>query len=266
MSQIFDFMPGEGPVLVSVPHAGMRIPEAIAKRMTEHALTLPDTDFFVDKLYAAAPVLGCGLIVAEQSRYVVDLNRDPSGTPLYPGADNTELCPLSTFGKAPVYRPGQEPDADEIAARVERDWRPYHDAIDAELARLHAKFGVAVLWDGHSIPSQVPRFFDGRLPDLNLGSASGASADPELTETARAALDGPGMTLVVNGRFKGGYITRRYGRPAEGYHALQLEKAQIAYMDEAPPYLWSASRAAPMIARVERTLRALVAWARTRAR
>jgi N-formylglutamate amidohydrolase len=209
-------------------------------------------------------VLGCGLIVAEQSRYVIDLNRDPSGTPLYPGADNTELCPLSTFGRQPIYRPGQEPDAAEIAERVERDWRPYHDTIEAELAKLKAKFGVAVLWDGHSIPSRVPRFFDGQLPDLNLGSASGASADPSLTETARAALDGPGMTLVVNGRFKGGYITRRYGRPAENVHALQLEKAQIAYMDEAPPYPWSMSRAAPMLARVERTLRALVAWARSR--
>ena len=261
MSETFDFMPGTGPVLVSVPHSGRKIPDAIAKRMTDHALTLPDTDFYVDKLYAAAPVLGCGLIVAEQSRYVIDLNRDPSGTPLYPGADNTELCPLSTFGKQPVYRPGQEPDAAEIAERVEREWRPYHDAIETELARLKAKFGVAVLWDGHSIPSQVPRFFEGRLPDLNLGSASGASADPSLTEVARAALDGPGMTLVVNGRFKGGYITRRYGRPAENLHALQLEKAQIAYMDEAPPYPWSASRAAPMQARVERTMRALVAWA-----
>jgi N-formylglutamate deformylase len=264
MSDGFDFMPGTGPVLVSVPHAGMAIPDPLAKRMTDHALTLPDTDFYVDKLYAAAPVLGCGLIVAEKSRYVIDLNRDPSGTPLYPGADNTELCPLTTFGKAPIYRPGQEPDAAEIAERVARDWKPYHDAVEAELARLKAKFGIAVLWDGHSIPSQVPRFFEGRLPDLNLGSASGASADPSLTEVARTALDGPGMTLVVNGRFKGGYITRRYGRPAEGFHALQLEKAQIAYMDEAPPYPWSASRAAPMQARVERTMRALVAWARAR--
>jgi N-formylglutamate amidohydrolase len=264
MSEVFDFMPGTGPVLVSVPHSGRAIPEALAKRMTDHALTLPDTDFHVDKLYAAAPVLGCGLIVAERSRYVIDLNRDPSGTPLYPGADNTELCPLTTFGKAPVYLPGQEPDAAEIAERVERDWRPYHDAVESELARLKAKFGIAVLWDGHSIPSQVPRFFEGRLPDLNLGSASGASADPALTEVARAALDGPGMTLVVNGRFKGGYITRRYGRPAENMHALQLEKAQIAYMDEAPPYVWSATRAAPMIARVERTMRALVAWATRR--
>lgn len=264
MSDTFDFMPGTGPVLVSVPHSGRTIPEALAKRMTDHALTLPDTDFHVDKLYAAAPVLGCGLIVAEQSRYVIDLNRDPSGTPLYPGADNTELCPLSTFGKQAVYRPGQEPNAAEIAERVEKDWRPYHDAIEAELARLKAKFGIAVLWDGHSIPSRVPRFFEGRLPDLNLGSASGASADPALTEVARQALDGPGMSLVVNGRFKGGYITRRYGRPAENQHALQLEKAQIAYMDEAPPYTFSAPRAAPMIARVERTMRALVAWAARR--
>jgi N-formylglutamate deformylase len=264
MSDVFDFMPGTGPVLVSVPHSGRNIPDALAKRMTDHALTLPDTDFHVDKLYAAAPVLGCGLIVAEQSRYVIDLNRDPSGTPLYPGADNTELCPLSTFAKQPVYRAGQEPGAAEIAERVEKDWRPYHDAVEAELARLKAKFGIAVLWDGHSIPSQVPRFFEGRLPDLNLGSASGASADPALTEVAHAALDGPGMSLVVNGRFKGGYITRRYGRPAENLHALQLEKSQIAYMDEAPPYVFSASRAAPMIARVERTMRALVAWATKR--
>lgn len=260
MSEIFNFTPGNSPVLVSVPHAGTHIPEALAKRMTDHALTLPDTDWHVEKLYAAAPSLGAGLIVARQSRYVIDLNRDPTGTPLYPGADNTELCPLSSFGKAPVYKPGQEPDAAEIQQRVTRDWKPYHDALENELARLKAKFGYAILWDGHSIPSLVPRFFEGRLPDLNLGTASGASADAGLTEAARAALDGPGMSLVLNGRFKGGYITRRHGRPAEGFHALQLEKAQIAYMDEDPPYRWDASRGAAMIARVGRTLNALLAW------
>lgn len=260
MSEIFDFTPGNSPVLVSVPHAGTHIPEALAKRMTDHALTLPDTDWHVEKLYAAAPSLGAGLIVARQSRYVIDLNRDPTGTPLYPGADNTELCPLSTFGKAPVYKPGQEPDAAEVRERVARDWKPYHAALESELARLKAKFGYAILWDGHSIPSQVPRFFEGRLPDLNLGTASGASADAGLTEAARAALDGPGMSLVLNGRFKGGYITRRYGRPADGIHALQLEKALIAYMEEDPPYRWVPARGAAMIERVGRTLKALLAW------
>ncbi len=266
MKPIFEFAAGTTPLLVSVPHAGAYMPDDLARRLTPEAAAMPDTDWHVEKLYSFAGEMGAGLISANYSRYAIDLNRDPTGTPLYPGADNTELVPLGTFAREPVYRPGQAPDAGEVAERVEKYWKPYHAALAAEIDAIRQRHGIAVLWDGHSIWSVVPRFFEGRLPDLNLGSVSGASADGDLTDCARAALDGPGMSLVVDGRFKGGYITRKFGRPAEGMHALQLEKAMAAYMEEAPPYRWDPVRAAPMVARLRRTLGAVLAWAAARAR
>ncbi len=266
MKPIFDFAPGTTPLLISVPHAGTYVTDAIARRLTPEAAAMPDTDWHVEKLYSFVGEIGAGLLVANHSRYAIDLNRDPTGTPLYPGADNTELVPLGTFARQPVYRDGQAPDAAEVSERVETFWKPYHAALATELSAIRARHGIAVLWDGHSIWSVVPRFFEGRLPDLNLGSASGTSADADLTSCARAALDGPGMSLVVDGRFKGGYITRRYGKPADGVHALQLEKAMVAYMEEAPPYRWDAARAAPMVARLRRTMGAVLAWATARAK
>ncbi len=266
MKPIFDLVPGTTPLLISVPHAGTYVPDAIAARLTPEALAMPDTDWHVEKLYGFAAELGAGLLVATHSRYAVDLNRDPSGTPLYPGRDNTELVPLGTFASQPVYRKGQEPDKAEEAERVERYWRPYHAALASQLDAIVARHGIAVLWDGHSIPAEVPRLFEGRLPDLNLGSASGTSADPDLRDCARAALDGPGMSLVVDGRFKGGYITRLYGRPEAKVHALQLEKATASYMDEAPPYRWDSGRAAPMVTRLRRAMGAVTAWAASRAK
>jgi len=266
LKPIFEFAAGTTPLLISVPHAGTYVPDAIAARLTPEALVMPDTDWHVEKLYSFAAELGAGLIVATHSRYAVDLNRDPSGKPLYPGRDNTELVPLGTFASQPVYRKGQEPDKAEEGERVERYWRPYHAALAAELDAIVARHGIAVLWDGHSIPAEVPRLFEGRLPDLNLGSAAGASADPDLRDCASAALDGPGMSLVVDGRFKGGYITRLYGKPAAKVHALQLEKAMVSYMDETPPYRWDAARAAPMVARLRRTMGAVTAWAASRAK
>ncbi len=266
MKPIFELNSGTTPLLISVPHAGTHVPDAIAARLTPEALAMPDTDWHVERLYGFAAELGAGLLVATHSRYVVDLNRDPSGTPLYPGRDNTELVPLGTFASQPVYKNGQMPDKAEEADRVERYWRPYHAALATQLDTLVARHGIAVLWDGHSIPAEVPRLFEGRLQDLNLGSAGGVSADPDLTECARVALDGPGMSLVVDGRFKGGYITRLYGTPKKNVHALQLEKAMASYMDEAPPYRWDASRAAPMVARLRRTMGAVTAWAAARAK
>jgi N-formylglutamate deformylase len=264
LKPIFEFSAGTAPLLVSVPHAGTYVPDSIARRLTPEAAAMPDTDWHVEKLYAFAAEAGAGLLVANYSRYAIDLNRDPAGTPLYPGADNTELVPTSTFARQPVYREGQAPGAAEIAERVEKYWKPYHAALAAELAAIRARHGIAVLWDGHSIRSVVPRFFEGRLPDLNLGSASGASADASLVACARDALGAPGMSLVVDGRFKGGYITRNYGKPAAGVHALQLEKAMAAYMAEPAPYRWDAAVAAPMIERLRRALGAVQAWAARR--
>lgn len=265
MTDLYHFTPGRTPVLISVPHAGTYVPPEIFERLTLEARAVPDTDWHVEKLYDFAPGLGAGLLVATHSRYVVDLNRDPSGTPLYPGADNTETVPLATFARQPIYRAGGAPDDAEVQRRIAAYWRPYHERLGAELEALRRRFGVAVLWDGHSIPSVVPRFFDGRLPDLNLGSGGGTTADCELTRRVADLLAASGFSSVLDGRFKGGYITRHYGQPQRGVHALQLEKAEIAYMDEAPPYRYDAARAARLVPVLRRAVESLVAWAGTRA-
>jgi N-formylglutamate amidohydrolase len=200
-------------------------------------------------------------MVATHSRIAADLNRDPSGSALYPGADNTELCPTRTFDNDAIYGDGGNPAAQEIAARRAAYFDPYHAVLAAEVERVRALHGYAILLDGHSIRSRVPRFFAGQLPDLNLGTADGASCAPGLQAAAAAVLDGAaGFTHVVNGRFTGGYVTRRYGRPAQQAHALQLEIAQCAYMDEAPPWRWDAPRAAPLAALLLRLVGALTAW------
>jgi N-formylglutamate deformylase len=262
VSTIFEFTPGTTPLLISVPHCGTEIPAEMAARMTPEALAVPDTDWHVEKLYDFAPSLGAGLITARMSRFVVDLNRDPAGKPLYPGADNSELVPLKTFGSEAIYRPGLEPDQGEIDARRDAYWVPYHARIADELRRLHTQFGVAVLWDGHSILSHVPRFFEGRLPDFNLGTGKGVTADAGLTGRVMRVLEGAeGFSSILNGRFTGGYITRHYGNPANNMHALQLEMAEAAYMVEGPPFAWNPARAAPLKAVLREVVEALVAWA-----
>jgi N-formylglutamate deformylase len=257
----FLFTPGKTPLLVSAPHVGTHIPEALAEAMTPEALAVPDTDWHMDKLYGFARELGAGMLLATHSRYVVDLNRDPLGKPLYPGADNTEVCPTSRFDRTPIYREGRAPDAPAVARRVERYWRPYHDVLDAELRRLKRRFGVALLFDAHSILSRVPRFFEGRLPDLNLGTGGGTSADPALVERLGAVLRGSNdFSHVVDGRFKGGYITRHYGRPEDGFHAVQLEMAQCVYMDETPPWTYRPDLAERIQPVLRRLLQAMLDW------
>ena len=266
MSGLFRFAAGSAPVLISVPHAGTYIPDDLKRQLTPEALQLPDTDWHVDRLYDFAQEIGVGLLVASHSRYVIDLNRDPTGQELYPGADNTELVPTTTFFRAPVYRTGELPDAAEIARRVWTYWRPYHDRLGAELASIRQRHGLAVLWDAHSIASEVPRFFPGRLPDLNLGSVRGSSADPTLTLRIKSMLERAArFSHVLDGRFTGGYITRHYGRPADDVHALQLEIAESSYMDERPPYTWDVERAAPLVSVLRTCVETLVDWAQTRA-
>jgi N-formylglutamate amidohydrolase len=235
---------GDGPLVIDVPHAGTHVPEALRPRLTAIAQTVPDTDWHVEKLYAFAAAEGATLFCATHSRYVVDLNRDPSGAALYAGADNTELCPTRTFGGDAIYVGGAVPAQVEVADRIAQSFTPYHAALEAEIARTRERHGFAIVLDGHSIRGVVPRFFEGRLPDLNLGTASGTSCAPELEAcAARVLAEAEGFTHIVNGRFKGGWITRRYGRPQEGVHALQLEIAQDCYMDEAPPFRWDSGRA-----------------------
>lgn len=231
--EIFTLHEGTAPLLVSVPHDGTFVPDDIAARLTPEARRVPDTDWHIARLYAFARELGASMIVPTHSRYVVDLNRSEDDVSLYPGQNTTGLCPVVRFSGEPVYLEGQEPSADEIAARVERYWRPYHRALQAELERLRAQHGRAVLWEGHSIRGELPFLFEGRLPDMNLGTAGGASCSPGLQQRLEAVLaDQDGFDFVVNGRFKGGHITRHYGDPAGGVEAVQMETSQRAYMDE----------------------------------
>jgi N-formylglutamate amidohydrolase len=251
---------GESPLIVDVPHAGTHLPAGLAARLTPAARALPDTDWHVEKLFGFARGLGVTTLVATHSRYVVDLNRDPGGRALYPGADNTELVPTRTFANESIYAPGDEPDSAEIAQRRAEYFTPYHAVLAGEIERVLARHGYAIVLDGHSIRREVPRFFAGRLPDLNLGTADGASCAPELHRAAALALSrASAFSNVVNGRFKGGFITRHYGVPARNVHALQLEQAQACYMDESPPYRWEASRAAPLVAVLEALVESLLA-------
>lgn len=231
--EIFDLHRGTAPLLISLPHDGSRIPDALAARMTPSARRAPDTDWHVSRLYDFARELGASILRPFHSRYVIDLNRPPDDVSLYPGQNTTGLCPIVQFSGEPVYQPGAEPDEAEVAARIDVYWRPYHDALQAELARLRALHGRVLLWEGHSIRGECPFLFEGRLPDLNLGTAAGASCAPARQRALEAVLaTDTGHDHVVNGRFKGGYITRHYGRPDEGVDAVQLEISQRIYMDE----------------------------------
>ena len=252
---VFTLHRGRLPLLVSVPHAGTVIPTDLQARYVERALAVEDTDWFLDQLYAFVRDLGASLLVPHYSRYVIDLNRPPENVPMYPGVNNTELCPTRFFTGDPLYRDGKAPDDAEVARRLNVYWQPYHQALQAELARIRSEHGHAVLFDGHSIKSRLPWLFDGQLPDLKLGTASGASCAHELRAALSAVLKSQDrFTHVVDGRFKGGYITRHYGRPAERVHTVQLEKCWRCYMGEAPPFKLDATR----VQTVEPVLRALV--------
>lgn len=258
---LFTLIPGTTPLLINVPHAGTYIPPELRSSMMPIAQTLPDTDWHVHLLYEFALEAGAGLMVATHSRYVIDLNRDPQGADLYRGANNTELCPTRTFANQDIHLPGRAPGEEEIAARREQYWAPYHRELRAELEAIKAAHGHVVLLDGHSILSRVPRFFSGRLPDLNLGTADEFSCDATLQGAALAVLQASGrFSSVANGRFKGGYITRHYGEPAHQVHALQLEIAQAAYMEEGAPYGWHPKRAQALVSVLRGLVEALLAW------
>jgi N-formylglutamate deformylase len=231
MSSIFRHHSGDLPLLISVPHDGRDIPDTIRGRMTDAGQSIPDTDWDVARLYAFATDLGASTVIANFSRYVVDLNRSAKDQALYPGQVATGLCPEHTFAGEAIYRSGDVDDSDK-AYRIDQYWRPYHDHIRETLAALRAQHGFALLWDAHSIPSVVPRLFDGELAELNLGSNSGASCSAAIEEAVVAVAVESHFDAVSNGRFKGGYITRHYGDPENGVHALQLEIAQRAYMSE----------------------------------
>jgi formiminoglutamase len=223
----------DAPLVVSLPHTGTTIPPEIEARLFSPARGRLDADWWIDKLYDFAGELGATIIRTGISRTVIDVNRDPGGVSLYPGQATTELVPTTTFDGAPLWRDGEAPDADEIAARRATYFEPYHAALSAEIGRLKAIHPRVVLYDCHSIRSVIPRLFEGELPVFNVGTNSGTSCDPALERAVVARAAASGMSHVANGRFKGGHITRHHGRPAAGVHAVQMELACRAYMREA---------------------------------
>jgi N-formylglutamate deformylase len=253
---------GASALIVSMPHVGTFVPHSVARTLNDCAVRRPDTDWHLPKLYDFVAEMGATVIAANFSRYVVDVNRPPDGANLYPGRDTPKLCPTDTFDRQPLYR-GGEPDEAEVARRVERLWRPYHARLAREIERVRAEHGMAILWDAHSIVSLLPRLFEGKLADFNLGTADNASCDPALAESLLVALRRhPNYTAVLNGRFKGGHITRAYGNPARGVHAIQLEMAWSLYMDEESPYTFREERAREIRPVLREQLEIAAAWAR----
>lgn len=229
----FTFHEGNTPVLISVPHAGLGVPEDIKARLSDEGRRLADTDWHVDRLYAPLKDLGVSMLVATNSRYVIDLNRPADGSSLYPGQTVTQLCPTQTFEGKDIYKSGEDPDEAEITERTTKYWQPYHAKLAETLTDIKARHGHAILWDAHSIHNRLPLLFEGQLPDLNFGTNDGKACEPKLAEQvlATAQVDGR-YTSVLNGRFKGGVITRSFGNPDASISAIQLEMAQDCYMDQ----------------------------------
>jgi N-formylglutamate deformylase len=259
----FSFKAGTLPLLVSMPHVGTDIPDDVAASLMPCAAARADTDWHLAELYGFAEEMGASVLSARWSRYLIDLNRPPENTNLYPGQDTTGLCPVDTFGRERLYQEGMEPDEAEVQRRLARYWRPYHEQLRAELDRLLAEHGRVVLWDAHSIASVVPRFFDGRLPDLNFGTADGKSCSLQLEGAMiKLAQAQDHYSFIFNGRFKGGHITRFYGNPARGVHAIQLEMSQCLYMNEAAPFEYRPDLASQVQPVLRELLGAAAKWVR----
>ncbi len=232
MNELFSAHEGSTPLLVSVPHDGRILPDLIEKRMTAAGRDIPDTDWHVARLYDFVRELGASMIVANYSRYVIDLNRPPDDAALYEGRVSTGICPSKTFAGDALYKDKGVVAAGETEERINTFWSPYHQFIETKLFALRQQFGYALLWDAHSIPSQVPRLFDGELPVLNVGTNDGDSCSPVIADDVFGIATSSNYDAVMNDRFKGGFITRHHGDPQNNVHAIQLEIAQRAYMNE----------------------------------
>ncbi|UXU75380.1 MULTISPECIES: N-formylglutamate deformylase [unclassified Paracoccus (in: a-proteobacteria)] len=235
---------GDGPVILGLPHTGTWLPDDIRARLNDRGQILADTDWHIERLYDGL-LPGATTVRATFHRYVIDANRGPDDASLYPGQNTTGLVPLTDFDGQPIWT--QPPTADDIAARKARFHAPYHAALAAEIARVKARHGVAILYDCHSIRSHIPFLFEGTLPDFNIGTNSGQSCDPRIEAAALQLCAATGRSHVLNGRFKGGWTTRHYGQPAQGVHAIQMELAQSTHLaSEAPPFAYDPARAEPL--------------------
>lgn len=243
MKKLYHFHRGDSPILISIPHAGTYIPKDIACNFTSVAHHMSDVDWHLPLLYDIARASGATILTATHTRYVIDLNRAPDNSSLYPNQDTTALCPIDTFDKHPIYMSGKEPTLMEIQNRITCYWQPYHAKLASELKRIHSIHSIALLWDAHSIASHVPRFFSGKLPDLNFGTVNAQSCDASLEVAIADIMQKSALAQLYshefNGRFKGGFITRHYGQPANNIHAIQLELSKYIYMQETPPYAYN---------------------------
>ena len=264
MDNVFSFHQGQLPLLISIPHAGLKLTDTVRDGLVPAARSLPDTDWHIPQLYDFARELGASVVAAQYSRFVIDINRPDDDKPLYAGA-TTGLYPATLFEGEPLFLEGKAPSAQQRAQYLEQIWRPYHAKVESELARLREAFGYSLLWDAHSIRSQIAHLFDGKLPDFNLGTFNGASCDPELAQRLKGVCAGfPAYTHVLNGRFKGGHITRHYGAPANHIHAVQLELAQSTYMNEVEPFAYREDLAQPTQVVLRGLLETLLGWGRER--
>lgn len=262
MDKVLSFTRGRVPLLISMPHPGLNLTPVVRDGLVDEAVSLPDTDWHIPRLYDFAHDLGASTLAAEYSRFVIDLNRPSDDKPLYAGA-TTGLYPSTLFEGDPLFKEGKEPTKEERARYLEQIWTPYHDTLRIELERLRDAFGYAMLFDAHSIRGHIPHLFDGRLPDFNLGTFNGASCDPELEKRVEAVCAGArSYSHVLNGRFKGGHITRHYGNPAQNIHAVQLELAQSTYMEEFVPFHYRKDLAEPTRAVLKELLEGMIAWGR----
>lgn len=250
---------GDSPVILGLPHTGTWLPDEIRAALNDRGRLLADTDWHIERLYDGL-LPGATTVRATFHRYVIDANRGPDDASLYPGQNTTGLVPLTDFDGVPIW--DVEPDAEDISARKERFHAPYHAALAAEIARVKAIHGVAILYDCHSIRSQIPFLFDGVLPDFNIGTNSGASCAPAIEAATQEVAAATGRTHVVNGRFKGGWTTRHYGQPQDGVHAIQMELAQATHLaTEVPPFAYDAQKAEAMRVPLREILTRLAALA-----
>ena len=257
--KVFSVTGGEAAIVLGQPHGGTHVPDEIFARLNPRGQGLDDTDWHINCLYDGL-LPGATVVQSHIHRYVIDANRDPGGASLYPGQNTTGLCPLTDFDGQPIHLQGQQPDAAEIEARRRAFHVPYHAALQAELVRVKAIHGFVVLYDCHSIRSEIPFLFDGTLPDFNIGTNLGLTCDTEIEQIVTDTCAASDRTMVVNGRFKGGWTTRHYGQPDNGVHAIQMELAQSTYMEEQPPWTWRNDRAGEVRPILQQILETLIQW------